>query len=123
MFRTSFLARAAIGLLAAAAIGSGCAQSTRFTTEPDDADISVNGVPIGKTPTTYQSRSGLPKVYHVTVEKPGYKPLKNVVVESSYRADESLFWLLPGIIPYFFSARLESDYRYVLRPEDPASAP
>ena len=104
-------------------IGSGCAQSTRFTTEPDDADISVNGVPIGKTPTTYQSRSGLPKVYHVTVEKPGYKPLKNVVVESSYRADESLFWLLPGIIPYFFSARLESDYRYVLRPEDPASAP
>ncbi|HAK97079.1 MAG TPA: hypothetical protein DCM87_19325 [Planctomycetes bacterium] len=123
MQRNSFLARAAIGLLAAVVLCSGCAQTTRFNTEPEEADIYVNGVPLGKSPKNYQSRSGLPKVYYVKVEKPGYKALKDVTIESTYRADESLVLLLFGIIPYFFSARLENDYTWVLIPENPQEAP
>jgi hypothetical protein len=55
----------------------------------------------------------VPKPYFFRVEKPGYKPFEGKI-ESSYRADISLFLLLAAIVPYFFSARLEDEYNFTL---------
>ena len=91
----------------------GCVQVSRIKTNPKGARISINGAPIGESPVYYNTRSGIPKTYFLEVEKPGYKTFETKL-ESSYRADISLLLLLPGIIPYFFSARIEDEYKFIL---------
>ena len=92
-----------------------CSHTTRFVTEPQGARIYVNDVSRGETPTFFESRSGTPTTYHVKITAPGYETIETPV-RSAYRADLSLLLLLPGIVPYFFSARLEDSYTFPLVP-------
>ncbi len=103
------------GMVFAVALGA-CSHTAQITTEPEGADIWVNGIYIGQTPTHYESRSGTPATYYVRIEKEGYKPIKAATIESSYRADISLALLILAIVPYFFSARLEDQYKFDLFP-------
>ncbi len=93
----------------------GCLQTSRITTDPPGAQIILNGAPLGKSPIYYNTRASIPKIYFLEIEKPGCKKVETKL-ESNYRADISLGLLLPGIVPYFFSARLEDDYKYSLLP-------
>lgn len=115
--RRYWLKLLAIGLVFAFGL-SACQHTTRMNTTPEGAEIYVNGIPIGETPVTYKSRSGFPQTYYVKIEKEGYKTLKDITIESQYRADESLVLLILGIVPYFFSARLEDQYIWHLIPEE-----
>ena len=90
---------------------------TRFGTEPEGALLLVNGMSQGDTPAQYKSRSGFPESYYIEIHKEGYKK-QSFAISSAYRADISLLLLIPGILPYFFSARLEDDYNFQLIPED-----
>lgn len=92
-----------------------CTQTTRIITEPEGAEIKVDGLYLGQGPVTFISRSGFPDQAYVEIAMDGYEPVKNGVIKKSYRADLSLLLLLPGIIPYFFSARFEDDYRFALK--------
>ncbi len=94
----------------------GCLQTSRINTEPPGAQITLNGTPLGKTPIYYNSRAGIPKTYFLEIAKPGCKKAE-IKLESNYRADVSLGLLVPGIVPYFFSARLEDEYKYTLLPD------
>lgn len=67
----------AIGALSIA-IFSGCAgiisgksQLLTIKSEPEDAEVFLNGVPIGKTPLTYDAKKGKNQI--LTVKKDGYK--------------------------------------------------
>lgn len=80
----------------------------------------LNGAPLGKTPIYYNTRAGIPKTYFLEIEKSGCKKVETKL-ESNYRADLSLALLIPGIVPYFFSARLEDDYKFILLPSDSKS--
>lgn len=102
----------ALALLASLAVTS-CSHTTRFVTEPEGARVYVNGVSKGKAPTFFESRSGLSTTYHVKIVMPGYETIETPIT-SNYRADLSLLLLLPGIVPYFFSARLEDSYNFPL---------
>ncbi len=93
----------------------GCLQTSRINTDPPGAHVMLNGAPYGKTPIYYTSRSGIPKTYFLELDKPGCQKVETKI-ESHYRADISLSLLIPGIVPYFFSARLEDDYKYTLLP-------
>ena len=84
-----------------------CSHVTLITTNPEGASIRVNNTYLGKSPVRYYSRSGTPETHFVEIELDGYEPQAGAAIEKSYRADESLLLLLPGIIPYFFSARFE----------------
>jgi hypothetical protein len=95
----------------------GCAETAKIVTEPEGANVYVDGVLVGETPVVYQYRSGLPETYYLRVKRDGYLEVKNVVLKTQYRADASLFLLVLGIVPYFFSARLEDQTKYVLEPE------
>ena len=92
-----------------------CSHTTRFVTEPQGARIYVNGVSRGETPAFFESRSGTPTTYHLKITAEGYETIETPV-SSAYRADLSLLLLLPGIVPYFFSARLEDSYTFPLVP-------
>jgi hypothetical protein len=110
-------------LLAAILASSSCAHSSRITSDPEGADVYINNIFIGQTPTNYRSRSSLPEPAYVRIEKKGFKPIKNAVIEKALRADVSLLLLLPGIIPYFFSARFEDNYVFSMKPLKPTETP
>ena len=60
-------------LTGCASIVSGRQQQVTFTSNPDDAVVSIDGKQIGKTPITAQlDRKGTAQV--VTIQKDGYKP-------------------------------------------------
>ncbi len=112
------LAGGAVALVAALALlsSSGCVQSSVITSDPEGAEVWVQGEYLGMTPATYRSRSGLPQRFSIRLEKPGYEPVRAAGIEKLYMADISLLALLPGIVPYFFTARLEEGYEFKLRP-------
>ena len=93
-----------------------CSFSTRINTEPEGADVYINNIYVGKTPTLYKYRSGFPETTYLEVKKPGYTEIRNGTIEKTYRADIQLLWLIPGIIPYFVgTARYEDDYVFHLK--------
>ena len=56
-----------------ASIVSGRHQSLTFSSSPDDALVTVDGKPLGKTPlSTQMERTGKDQI--VTIQKEGYKP-------------------------------------------------
>lgn len=108
--------RAGALFLAATIFLGGCAQTVRLNTEPEGADVYVNNIFVGKSPTQYRARTGTPDTAYVRVEKPGYDQVRNATIDKTYRADISLLWLLPGIIPYFIAgAQYEDDYLFHLK--------
>ncbi|MGE0707365.1 MAG: PEGA domain-containing protein [Planctomycetota bacterium] len=97
----------------------GCAHSVRFISEPEGADVYVDNIYVGQTPTVWQTRSGLPDTAYVRVEKEGFEPVKNAMIDKAYRADVHLLWLIPGFVPYFIgTARYEDDYVFRLKPTE-----
>ena len=117
---TSSFARQAPAVLVLAAIlpfAFGCNHISRLGTNPEGALILVNGMSQGESPAQYKSRSGFPETFFVEITKKGYKK-QTFTINSAYRADLSLLLLIPGILPYFFSARLEDDYNFQLIAED-----
>lgn len=90
---------------------SACSHTCMIKSIPEGAKVWVNDHYRGETPVTYTTRSGTPEALYARIEKEGYKT-QNVTIEKSYRADLSLLLLIPGIIPYFFSARLEDNYEF-----------
>lgn len=100
-----------------------CAQSSRIITEPEGAEVEIDNIYIGQSPVTWTSRSGLPDQAYIKITKEGYEPVKNGILKKTYRADLSLLLLLAGIVPYFFSARFEDDYRFALKSTQPKAPP
>jgi hypothetical protein len=105
--------------LIAALLLAGCTHVTTIRTEPQGALVYVNGVRLGNAPLEWETRSGFPGSAFAKAEKEGFVPAR-IPIEKSYRADASLLLLLPGILPYFFTARFEDEV--VIRLE-PTTAP
>jgi hypothetical protein len=117
--RVSWLARAVVFLMIGTLLFTGCASTSRMSSNPEGARVYVNGIYIGETPCVYRYRAGLPETYILEVRKPGYKTITNATLDRTLRADVSLALLLLAIVPYFFSARLEDQYIFELEPEQP----
>lgn len=92
---------------------TGCTHSTLINTKPSGANITIDGSDLGLTPLVFNDTSGVPKSFIVKVSKRGYKEI-NIPVKQAYRGDISLLWLIPGIIPYFFTATLNDSYSFNL---------
>lgn len=94
----------------------GCAQTVRISTEPEGADVYVNNIFVGESPTQYRTKTGTPDTSYVRIEKRGYKDVKNATIDREYRANIMLLWLIPGIFPYFFAgAQYDDDYLFYLK--------
>jgi hypothetical protein len=109
--------RLTLGALLGLTLLLGCRQTSLIQITPSDATVTMNGIPLSGDPPIYESRSGIPDTYFLKIEQEGYKAI-NAQLSSSYRADLSLLLLLAGIIPYFFSARLEDQYTFTMIPEE-----
>jgi hypothetical protein len=103
-------------VLAAILVLGGCAQTVRINTEPEGADIYVNNNFIGKSPAQFRATTGTPETAYVRLVKPGYVEVKNATMDKAYRANISLLWLIPGILPYFIAAaQYEEDYLFHMK--------
>ena len=103
-----------LALLALLPLALGCSYNVSIMSQPEGAGCYIQGMYVGETPVNFQARSGTPKTLMIKITKPGYKEI-NSVIESSYKADISLLWLIPGLIPYFVgTATLEDHYNFVL---------
>lgn len=104
-------------------LGPGCAQRTHVSTVPEGVSVTFEGQLYGETPDVIlPTRSGWMRDYSIQLSRPGYEP-QSIVLSSSYRADLSLFLLALGILPYFFSARLEDNYSFSLAKVRPGARP
>lgn len=101
----------------------GCQTSTVIKTRPAGGEVFVNLVRVGKTPATWTARTGLPDTARVRVSLEGYQTVRDVPLEKRYHADLSLLWLIPGIIPYFFTARFDDELVIPLEPVKPIQNP
>ncbi len=63
-------------IISVLAIGPvGCASTTQITSEPAQALVRIDNIPLGKTPVAYTDQSvWLWTNRHVTVERNGYEP-------------------------------------------------
>ena len=104
------------GMLCLSVLSAGCATSTRLSSMPEGAKLTLDNRYLGESPVVMESRSGFMETHHVMLQKEGYKP-QTVPIRKGYRADESLVLLLFGIIPYFFSARYEDSESFILQKE------
>lgn len=110
------LQRLACAASAVLVLATGCLHNAVITTDPEGAEVWVQGQFLGASPATYRSRSGVPDTVTVRVEKPGYEPIKAAQIDKVYRADLSLLLLIPAFVPYFFTARFEDNYVFKLKP-------
>jgi hypothetical protein len=93
----------------------GCAHNVKITSKPEGADCHVKDMYIGKTPVIYRAHSGPAGSLQIKLKKEGYKPL-TFKARSHYKADLSLLWLIPGIVPYFVgTAEYKDQYTFKLR--------
>ena len=114
--KTDFKKRLVASSLLALFVLSGCAQTVRIATEPEGADVYVNNIFVGQSPTQYRTTTGMPDTAYVRLEKRGYKEVKNATIDRQYRANIMLLWLIPGIFPYFFAgAGYEDDYLFYMK--------
>ena len=112
----NFHKRVGAFLIATVFLLSGCAQTVRLNTEPEGADIYVNNIFVGQSPTQYRTQTGTPDTAYVRIDKRGYVEVRNAVIEKQYKANVSLLWLIPGIFPYFIAAaQYDDDYLFYLK--------
>lgn len=109
-----FAKPAVVSILCVSVFAAGCATSTRITTVPEGAKVTLNNRYLGESPVILESRSGFMETHHLKIEKAGYKT-QTIPIRKQYRADESLVLLLFAIIPYFFSARFEDQETITLQ--------
>ena len=53
-----------------------CANKVRVSSVPSEANVHANGKLLGKTPLSFDERSGYHKEYRFRIEKEGYKPFE-----------------------------------------------
>jgi hypothetical protein len=93
----------------------GCATTTRLHTHPEGATVYINGLLVGQTPLAYTNEAGLPRRYHLEIDKEGYESL-------DFYVDTRLSWLwgfvgLVTVVPYFWAWSLRGDYVFHLEPK------
>ena len=98
-------------LLAALALGGGCANTTMFHTTPRGAKVYVNGEPCGDSPCAYHTRYGFPDRVRVQILHPGYQQAEFFLDTEPPLASYLLF----GFGSYFFHT-FDEEYRFNLQP-------
>jgi hypothetical protein len=93
--RTSILGLLAVNLCGCLYLSNGKTQDVQFQSTPPGADVSVNGVQHGATPTTVTlSRC---ENYDVTVRKPGYTSA-NVLLSRSISGSDTILSFVDGVL-------------------------
>jgi PEGA domain len=93
-----------VSTLAVALVAAGCSHTVVIDSDPQGAQVKVNGEVLGSTPVTYTEQTGWEKVYDLEVSKPGYKTVKTKMRQSEFHVPMTaatvvgfLLCLLPAV--------------------------
>lgn len=102
--------------LATALAFGACSSTTTFETRPTGAQVWINGMPAGTTPTSMTDSKIIGSSTQVHIEAPGYEPL-DVTVSRDERLEPGA--LIAGIfllVPLLWVMRYNPVHHYELRP-------
>lgn len=97
--RHGFWRKAVALALALSVLGaSGCASKMMVRTNPEGAEVYVDGEPLGKSPATWEGTSGLPnKTVTVEARKEGYED----AVKNVKRSELNAGYMVVGILLFW----------------------
>lgn len=104
---------------------SACANQAMILSEPAGAQVYVDGQAIGVTPCKYQYTSNTGGSVAVTIEKPGYDPLKYRIQADETDVSARNTWLAAGLVwsPLWlgtlFTKKLKDSYNFVMKKAAP----
>jgi hypothetical protein len=107
---------------------SACAQQAVFLSDPPGAQVFIDGRPIGTTPCNYKYSNGTGGSLEVTLQKPGYDPLRHDVEADEVDKGARNRWVAAGLlIPMgsplflgtFFTKKLKDTYEFVMKESNP----
>ncbi len=107
---------------------SACAQQAVFLSDPPGAQVYIDGQSIGTTPCNYKYSNGTGGSHEVTLQKPGYDPVRHEVQADEVDQAARNSWLAAGLlIPMgsplflgtFFTKKLKNTYEFVMRKSTP----
>jgi hypothetical protein len=117
-----------LALLVLAFFTTACANQAMILSEPAGAQVYIDGTPVGKTPCKYEYANSTGTSFEVTVEKPGYQPLKYRIETDETDVKARNKWLAAGLlIPMgsplflgtFFTKKLKDSYNFVMKKAAP----
>jgi hypothetical protein len=97
----SVLLISSILFIGCATIFKGSTEGINFTSQPQDADVIVNGVDLGKTPIEINLKTN--KIYTIEFKKEGFGT-KTVVLNNSVSGGYVVLDILGGLLPVVIDA-------------------
>ncbi|MBN2664843.1 MAG: SHOCT domain-containing protein, partial [Bacteroidales bacterium] len=95
-----------------------CMSSTVINTEPQDADVYINGIHAGKTPFVLVDRKLSMSTTYISIEKDGYLPLDTYIVKDE---KVNVGAVVAGIFlyyPWLWVFEYQPYHNYILQPDD-----
>lgn len=109
--------------LLAAAVLTGCTSTTVINSNPDHAQVLIDGAPRGETPFTYAEQVNAGTRHQLTLRKAGYRDLNTYIAADQWNVGKviiSALFCLPGL---FFSSEYPPGYNFSLEPAQPQPYP
>ncbi len=96
--KTTVIALLALSLCSCACLVNGTKQQVQINSNPDGADISVNGIPYGQTPNTIQLHRK--QTHQVQLAKKGYTTTSHSIDRrlSGWVWVDFYFLIIPGFV-------------------------
>jgi len=116
-------------LIATALIGiflfSSCASTTMIQSNPSDANVYINGVPVGNTPYQYRDTKIVGSTQSLRLEKEGYYPINTYFSRDEEVAVGPLVGGIFFLIPFLWIMKYTPQHYYELQPMNqlPPAAP
>ena len=104
-----------------ALLTGGCACKMMINTDPQGADVFVEGEPIGKSPATWTGKSGLPgKKVLVEAKKEGYQDATKLVDRDDLNTGYAVMSFLFLFLGFLWSWEYPDSVYLHLEPEESA---
>lgn len=94
----------------------GCSSTTLITSDPPGANLSINGVSVGKTPYTHSDTRIVGSTLLIKLEKDGYETF-NTSISRDERVDVGA--IVGGIfflVPFLWTMQYNPQHSYALSP-------
>ncbi len=117
MKKKTFVTKGLAITLIASILLTSCVSSTVIQSRPNEANLYINGEPVGQTPYTYSDKKFATSTNHIRLEKEGYETF-----HTSFSRDEELNVgaLVGGIfllfIPFLWIMDYKPTHTYELKP-------
>lgn len=119
MKRSSLTVRMVSGFLAFSVLAASCVSSTVIKSNPDNAKIYIDGVPVGTTPYIHIDTKIIGSSTTVRLEKDGYKPINTYFTRTEQVDAGAIIGGLFCCVPFLWTMKYNPIHYYEMVPLSP----